>query len=91
MILAKVKGNIISTPKHKELFSHKLMIVHPINTDREYTGSHDMIAIDTVDSGIGDIVLVVKEGDAVQQILGHGKAPINTMIVAVVDNIDLSE
>ena len=33
MILAKVKGNIVSTPKNEHLVGHKLMIVHPISTE----------------------------------------------------------
>ncbi|MEW6654152.1 MAG: EutN/CcmL family microcompartment protein [Bacteroidota bacterium] len=44
-----------------------------------------------VNSGIGDKVLVVQEGDAVQQMLGHSEAPVNTMIIAVVDAIEISE
>jgi len=44
-----------------------------------------------VDSGIGDTVLVVQEGQAVKQILGHGKAPVHSVIVAVVDKIDIKK
>ena len=91
MILAKVKGNIVSTPKHEQLVGHKLMIVHPVNWSGDFKGKKDMIALDNIDAGVGDMVLVVKEGDAVQQILGHDKAPVHTMIVAIVDDIDLSE
>ncbi|MGE5456743.1 MAG: EutN/CcmL family microcompartment protein [Methanococcaceae archaeon] len=47
------------------------------------------MAVDLIDSGIGDTVLVTQEGDAVQQILGHQKAPINSIIVAIVDDIDI--
>lgn len=67
MILAKVKGNIVSTAKNENLIGHKLMIVHPISTEGDLIGDHDMIALDIIDSGIGDTVLVVREGDAVQQ------------------------
>ena len=49
------------------------------------------IALDHIDSGIGDIVLVAKEGAAVQQILGHKNAPVNLMIVAIVDDIEIQE
>ncbi|MBU1102026.1 MAG: EutN/CcmL family microcompartment protein [Bacteroidetes bacterium] len=90
MILAKVKGNIVSTAKNEHLIGHKLMIVHPINTEGALIGDEDMIALDIIDSGIGDTVLVVREGDAVQQILGHANAPVHTMITAIVDDIDLA-
>jgi microcompartment protein CcmK/EutM len=89
MILAKVTGNVVSTHKNKELVGEKLLIVHPIDLEGNLIGNKDMIAIDQIDSGIGDVVLVTKEGDAVQQILGHANAPVNTIIVSVVDNIDL--
>ena len=90
MVLAKVKGNVVSSHKNSNLNGHKLLIVHPIELDGSLIGEKYMIAIDSVDAGIGDVVIVVKEGDAVQQILGHNKAPVNTMIIAVVDGIDVS-
>ena len=91
MFLAKVKGNIVSTPKNKFLIGHKLLLVHPTKLDGTLSGKKDLIALDLVDSGIGDTVIVVQEGDAVQQILGHKNAPVHTMIIAVVDNLEINE
>lgn len=91
MFLAKVKGNIVSTQKNKHLVGHKLLLTHEIDNDGNFVGNMDLISIDLVNSGIGDIVIVVQEGDAVQQILGHSNAPVNTMIIAVVDNIEINE
>ena len=91
MFLAKIKGNVVSTQKNKYLGGHKLLTVRKINIDGKYLDANDMIALDTVDAGIGDTVLVVKEGSAVQQILGHKNAPVHTIIVAVVDDLDIQE
>ena len=44
--------------------------------------------MDVVDAGVGDTVLLVQEGKAVQQILGHKNAPVHSVVVAVVDSID---
>lgn len=88
MFLAKVKGNVISTQKDAFLSGHKLMLVQKVDLQGEFMGKKDVIALDLIDSGIGDTVLVTQEGDAVQQILGHKNAPVNTIIVAIVDNID---
>lgn len=88
MLLAKVKGNVVSTHKNQYLRGHKLLLVHPVDLSGNYVGSQDFIALDLIDAGIGDTVLIAREGDAVQQILGHQKAPVNIMIVAVVDDID---
>ena len=89
MVLAKVKGNIVSTQKNSHLKGHKLLTVHPVDLDYKYIGKKDVVALDFVDAGIGDIVLLVQEGKAVQQILGHRKAPVHSVIVAVVDSIDV--
>lgn len=91
MILAKVKGNIVSTQKNPHLKGHKLLLIHPVDLSGGYIGEKDMIALDLIDSGIGDTVLVVQEGAAVKQILGHTNAPVHTIIVAVVDDIELSK
>ena len=91
MFLAKVTGNIVSTQKNSYLVTHKLLVVRPIDLNGNFIGKTDSIALDLIDAGIGDTVLVVKEGDAVQQILGHKNAPVNTIIKAIVDDIDLIE
>ncbi len=91
MLLAKVKGNIVSTQKNAYLKGHKLLLIHQIDLSGNYIGKKDIIALDLIDSGIGDTVLVVQEGAAVVQILGHKKAPVHTMIVAIVDDIEITK
>ena len=90
MVLAKVKGNVVSTQKNTHLKGHKLLIVHPVDLNKKYIGKKDIVALDFVDAGIGDLVLLVQEGKAVQQILGHRKAPVHSVIVAIVDSIDVN-
>jgi microcompartment protein CcmK/EutM len=91
LILAKVKGNLVSTQKNSYLVGQKLLLVHPIDLNDNYIGKTDVVAIDVVDAGIGDTVLLVQEGKAVQQILGHKNAPIHSIVVAVVDSIDVND
>ena len=91
MLLAKVKGNIVSTHKNEHLTGHKLMLVREIDPNGNFINNKDMISVDLIDSGIGDTVLVVKEGNAVFKILGHRNSPINTIIVGIVDNIEVEE
>lgn len=91
MFLAIIKGNIVSTQKDEYLTGHKLLLVHPIDLNGNFIGNKDFIALDLIDSGIGDTVIVCQEGDAVQQILGHKKSPANTMIIANVDDLDIPE
>jgi microcompartment protein CcmK/EutM len=91
LILAKVKGNLVSTQKNSNLVGQKLLLVHPIDLKDNYIGKNDVVAIDVVDAGIGDTVLLVQEGKAVQQILGHKNAPVHSIVVAVVDSIDVND
>ena len=91
MIFAKVIGNVVSTQKDKNLKGHKLLLVREINFEGEFIDKKDALAIDLIDAGIGDTVLVAREGDAVEQILGDRKSPVNTVIIAIVDNIDINE
>ena len=90
MQLCRVTGNLVATQKNEHLVGHKLLIVRQIDLDGNLIGDDDMISLDLIDAGIGDIVLVAKEGDAVQQILGHKNAPVNTIIIAIVDDIEVA-
>jgi len=91
MILAKVIGNVVSTQKNKNLRGHKLLLVKEIDLESNFINNEDTLAIDLIDAGIGDIVLVAREGDAVKQVLKNDISPINTVIIAIVDNFDISE
>ena len=89
MLLAKVKGNVVSTQKNIHLKGHKLLLIQQIDLEGNFIGKKDIIALDLIDSGIGDTVLVVQEGAAIKQMLGHRNAPVHTMIVAIVDEIEV--
>ena len=91
MFLGKVKGNLVATQKNLHLVGHKLQVVKKIDLNGNFIGKKDIIAVDLLNAGVGDIVLVAQEGDAVQQILGHNKAPVNTIIIAVVDDYEVKE
>jgi len=91
MLLAKVVGNIVATQKNENLKGHKLLLVKEVNFEGEFINNIDALAIDLIDAGIGDTVIVAREGDAVQQILGNKDTPVNTVIIAIVDNIDINE
>ncbi|MBM4174837.1 MAG: ethanolamine utilization protein EutN [Ignavibacteria bacterium] len=91
MILGRVTGTLVSTQKNKHLISHKHLIVHPVDLNLNLKGEKDLIALDFVDAGVNDIVLVTQEGDAAQQILGHKNAPVHSVIVAVVDQLEIKK
>jgi len=90
MILCKVTGTIVATQKKESLIGQKILMVQPITLDGEPLG-RDLLALDTVDAGIGDTVLVVQEGQAAAQLLKRTDVPVHSVIVAVVDGLEVVE
>ena len=88
MKLCRVKGNVIATVKHETYRGHKLMIVQPIDERGSDAGS-SFLAVDLVQAGAGDTVLVMQEGNGVRQILKQQKLPIRSVIVGIVDAVDV--
>ena len=88
MKLGRVIGNVEGTIKHEAVANTKLMVVQPLDEFLKPSGrTHP--AIDTVGAGQGDLVLIVEEGKAAQQMLGKKRIPIRTLIVGIVDNVDV--
>lgn len=88
MILCKVTGTLVATQKKESLREQKILIVQPVTLGREPMG-RDILALDTVDAGVGDLVLVVQEGQAAAQLLDRRDVPVHSMVVAVVDDLDV--
>jgi ethanolamine utilization protein EutN len=89
MLLAKVLGNIVATQKNHRYENARVMLCETISPEGEATG-HTVLALDSVDSGVGDTVLIVQEGwSASTSATGKAGAAIDTAIVGVVDHIDL--
>lgn len=86
MTLARVVGTVVSTVKHEKLVGHTLLIVQPIDAEDRARGGR-IVALDSVQAGVGDRVLVCDEGNSARTILGDSMAPIRTMIVAIVDEV----
>ena len=90
MVVAKVIGSVVSTLKHEAYRRTKLMVVQPLTMDLESKGSPSL-AVDTVGAGEGDTVLVVREGASASRILGVRPAPVRSLIVGIVDSVDISK
>lgn len=86
MVLARVTGTVVSTMKLEVLKGYKILIVQPLN-DRMDPAGKSLLAIDTVQAGTGDTVLVLDEGNSARMILGDPAAPVRTVVVGVVDAV----
>lgn len=87
MLLCKVLGNVVATLKHPAYEGHKILVVHPLDENQRPAG-RSFLAVDFVQAGEGDTVLVTPEGNAARQLFGDDSAPVHSVITAIVDSID---
>lgn len=88
MIVGEVTGTVVATEKHYKLEGRKLLIVQPLDLESRPRGE-PILAVDGVDAGEGDRVLVVQEGRSASMISGRPESPLDAAIVAVVDRVEL--
>ena len=88
MILSKVLGPCVATLKHPVYIGKKVLVVEPVDLIGYRSKGTSFLAIDSVQAGPGDIVLVAREGNAARQILGDNTAPVHSIIAALVDHVD---
>jgi ethanolamine utilization protein EutN len=91
MLLARIVGTVVATRKDPRLVSNKLLMARPIDP-RDLTrleGSY-LVAVDTVDAGVGETVLIVS-GSSARMASGMKDCPVDAAVVGIVDSVDLSE
>ena len=88
MILARIVGTVVATRKDPRLVSTKLMVVRPMDPHGKAEG-HYLVAVDTVDAGVGETVLVVS-GSSARMASGLKDCPIDAAIVGIIDTVDVS-
>ena len=87
MILAKVVGTVVATRKDERLVGSKLLLVQPVRPDGSAHGA-PLVAVDTVDAGAGERVLVVS-GSSARMAAGMTDRPVDAAIVGIVDTVDV--
>jgi ethanolamine utilization protein EutN len=90
MVLAKVKKRVVSTKKHGSYSGKRVFVVRSVNPDGTETGD-ESIAMDCVGAGIGDTVVCGGAPGSAQEVFHLDRAPIRTLIMAIVDRIDYRE
>ncbi len=88
MITGIVTGNIYSTINHAFYDNKRLLVVEKTRADGSRTGDY-IIAVDTVDAGPDDPVLVIDEGNSARQVVQAPDAPIRSVIVGIIDHVDV--
>ena len=87
MILGKVIGTVVSTRKDERLVGSKLLLVQPGLPEGESQGV-PLVAVDTVDAGVGETVLVVS-GSSARMATGLKDHPVDAAIIGIVDTVTL--
>ena len=88
MYIGKIIGNVVSTIKISHLENHKLLLVDQLDLEGKETGDYD-IAVDVVQAGPGDTVLVLDEGNGARQVLNIDPGAVRAVIVGLVDEVAL--
>lgn len=89
MKLCRVEGTVVATEKHPSYVGQKLLVVQPLD-DRKKAEGTSFLAVDRVQAGTGDVVLVNQEGNGARQLFGVDVLPIRSVIVGIVDRVDCS-
>jgi ethanolamine utilization protein EutN len=90
MLIGRVIGDVVATQKSPSHEGQKILVVQPLNLDGTDRGE-PILALDAVQAGIGEKVLITVEGWAAMTAVERPQSPIDMAIVGVIDAVDLIE
>ena len=88
MLLARIVGTVVATRKDPRLVSSKLLLARPIDPKGKAEGNY-LVAIDTVDAGVGETVLIVS-GSSARMAAGMKDCPVDDAVVGIIDTIEVA-
>ena len=87
MILGTVIGDVVSTMKHQDYDGYKMLVIQPVGPQGGKVGK-PFLAVDSVQAGIGDTVLVIDEGGSGRAILNApDNRTVRTVVCGIVDEV----
>lgn len=86
MQLGRVVGTVVSTINAPVFDDRRLLLCDLLTTEGKPTGRYT-IAVDAVDAGAGELVLILDEGNSARQIVELDPAPIRAVVVGIVDEL----
>jgi ethanolamine utilization protein EutN len=89
MLLANIVGTVVATRKDPRLVSSKLLVARPMDPRGKAEGAY-LVAVDTVDAGVGETVLIVS-GSSARMASGLKDCPVDAAVVGIVDEVDIKE
>jgi microcompartment protein CcmK/EutM len=88
MLIARVIGELVATQKHSSHEGRKVLLVQPLNLDGSDRGDA-VVALDAVDAGVGDRVLLSTDGYAASSAVGRPQSPIDMAVIGFIDEVEL--
>ena len=88
MILGKVTGTVVTTISHPHFKKRRLLVVQPLTLPGDAPVG-DFIALDNSQAGVGDTVLVNREGNGARQVLDNPDGCVISVIVGIVDSLQI--
>ena len=88
MFLGRVIGHVVAPVNHRVFSGHKLLLVRPVDHEEKPVGAA-VVAVDRVDAGLGDRVLVIHEGSSARDLVSEPNGPLRAVIVGVVDDVEM--
>ncbi len=89
MIIGRVIGEVVATEKHASHEGRKALLVQPLTLEGADRGNA-VVALDAVDAGVGDRVLLILEGFSAMTSVGRPDSPIDMAVIGVIDQIDVA-
>src|SRR6201998_3053330 len=90
MLIGRVIGDIVATQKAASHEGRKILVVQPLNLDGSDRGE-PVLALDAVDAGTGERVLLSTEGFSAMTAVGRPNSPIDAAVIGVIDEVSLIE
>jgi ethanolamine utilization protein EutN len=90
MLIARVIGDVVATQKDPSHNARKILLVQPLNLDGSDRGEA-VLALDAVDAGIGERILLSTEGFSAMTAVGRPNSPIDAAVIGVIDEVSLIE
>jgi microcompartment protein CcmK/EutM len=88
MIIGKVVGTVVTTISHAHFKNRRLLVVQPLAMSGQPEDG-DFIALDNSQAGIGDTVLVNREGNGARQALNNPEGCVISVIVGIIDSVSI--
>jgi microcompartment protein CcmK/EutM len=89
LLLAKIVGTVVATRKDPRLVSNKLLLARQVDPRGKLDGGY-LVAVDTVDAGVGETVLIVS-GSSARMASGMKDCPVDAAVVGIIDTVDINE